>query len=143
MNAAEGCLYPCHSIVVQFYVRHDALENKYYVSQLMMQRSMDVVLGCPFNIASSALLSVLLCHHLNHMVKEKRYIPDMLHMMIGDHHIYDAHYGVAKEQIARIPYKFPEISVKTQRNRLEDYVYEDIEITDYCHHPALKASMIA
>lgn len=136
----EGCLYPCHSIVVQFFVK--CINNKYYVSQQMYQRSVDTVCGFPFNVASSALLSHLICNTLNALTHSNKYIPDMLHITLGDYHIYKDHYEVAQEQIKRKPYNFPMLSVKTERKSIEEYEFEDIELASYKHHPHLKAQMV-
>lgn len=136
-----GCLYPCHSIVIQFYINE--IDGKYYVSQQTYIRSQDVICGQPFNIASSALLSMLLCHHLNHLTSSDKYIPDMLHITLGDYHIYEEHYEVAKEQIIRDPYKFPKLKINILHDKIEDYEYENIELVDYKYHPSIKAQMIA
>jgi thymidylate synthase len=149
----QGCLYPCHSIVVQFYVRKEEQNGNqvYFVTQQMYQRSMDMVCGAPFNFASSALLSILLCHHLNHVTGSLsgsgsvpiRYIPDKLHITVGDYHVYDAHYDVVETQVSREPFEFPTLEICQTRERLEDYEFEDLMVKNYCHHPALKVSMVA
>lgn len=142
-QVGEGCLYPCHSIVVQFYVRQGKEDGKYYLSQQMYQRSMDMICGAPFNFASSALLSTLLCHHLNHITNSNWYVPDMLHISTGDYHIYEEHYDAALTQTTRDPYHFPKLTMSRVRSRIEDYEYEDLQVENYQHHPALKVSMVA
>jgi thymidylate synthase len=137
----EGCLYPCHSIVVQFFVRKH--EGKYYVSQKMYQRSVDTVCGFPFNIASSALFSHIICSTLNSITDSEQYIPDMLHITLGDYHIYKDHYDVAMEQIKRTPFPFPTLNIKTKYKNIEDYSFEDIELVNYQCHPHLKAQMVS
>ena len=77
-NAGKGVLYPCHSIVIQFYVREQ--DNKYFVSMNMYQRSVDLACGLPFNIASNALLLNLICDMLNKRIGEKKYYADILNI---------------------------------------------------------------
>ncbi len=139
-QAHEGCLYPCHSIVVQFYVSQRG--DKYYVSEHMYQRSVDTVCGLPFNIASSALLLEILCHHLNAVVGAERYYADTLTLSLGDYHLYESHYDVARQQIEREPYPFPKLKICAARENIEDYQYEDVELIGYQCHPALKAEMV-
>jgi thymidylate synthase len=141
-QAHLGCLYPCHSIVVQFYVRPLA-DGRLSVSQQMYQRSADAFLGEPYNIASSALLSTLVCHHLNHVTGSDRYVPGMLHIVLGDYHLYEPHYEAAKEQVDRTPGLFPKLRILRTRDRLQDYEFGDIELVGYESHPALKAPMVA
>lgn len=136
----RGCLYPCHSIVVQFYVRQEGSIR--YVSQQMYQRSVDVVCGLPFNIASSALLSHLVCDYLNTLLGSEVYVPDKLHLSLGDYHLYDAHYEVAREQINRTPRPFPKLAVRATRHSIDAYEYEDIILEGYDPHPTLKATMV-
>lgn len=144
-QVSQGCLYPCHSIVVQFYVRKGEHNDKevYFVSQQMYQRSMDMVCGAPFNFASSALLSILLCHHLNHITSSKKYVPDKLHIMVGDYHVYDVHYDAVHTQVSREPFEFPTLEICRTRECLEDYEFEDLVVTEYRHHPVIKVSMVA
>lgn len=137
----EGCLFPCHSLMIQFYIReHDGI---YYVSQQNYIRSNDIFLGNPYNIASFALMSYLLCHHLNYITKSNKYKPDMLYITLGDYHLYKDHYEAAEEQINRTPYPFPQLNIKNYHDNIEDYQYEDIEILNYMYHPAIKTKMIA
>jgi thymidylate synthase len=148
----EGCLYPCHSLMIQFYIREEKStvsegdsRTTYYLSQQNYIRSNDIFLGNPYNIASFALMSYLLCHHLNNLTKSDKYIykPDMLHITLGDYHLYKDHYDAAQEQINRVPYAFPQLNIKNYRNNIEDYQYEDIELINYMSHPAIKTKMIA
>jgi len=137
----EGCLFPCHSLMIQFYIREE--NDIYYLSQQNYIRSNDIFLGNPYNIASFALMSYLLCHHLNYITKSNKYKPDMLYITLGDYHLYKDHYEVAQEQINRIPYSFPQLNIKNYHNNIEDYQYEDIEMLNYMSHPAIKTKMIA
>jgi thymidylate synthase len=137
----EGCLFPCHSLMIQFYIREE--DGIYYVSQQNYIRSNDIFLGNPYNIASFALMSYLLCHHLNYITKSNKYKPDMLYITLGDYHLYKDHYEAAQEQINRTPYPFPQLNIKNYHDNIEDYEYEDIEMLNYMSHPAIKTKMIA
>lgn len=137
----EGCLFPCHSLMIQFYIREE--NDIYYLSQQNYIRSNDIFLGNPYNIASFALMSYLLCHHLNYITKSNKYKPDMLYITLGDYHLYKDHYEAAQEQINRTPYPFPQLNIKNYHDNIEDYEYEDIEMINYISHPAIKTKMIA
>ena len=139
--ADQGVLYPCHSIVIQFYISE--IENNKMVSMNMYQRSVDEFLGLPFNIASNALFLHLICNTLNVKTEKQQYFPDKLNILMGDCHIYDTHLDAVKEQLQRIPYDLPQIHIKTAHNLLENYKWEDIEIINYNCHPIIKAEMIA
>jgi thymidylate synthase len=137
----EGCLFPCHSLMIQFYIREE--NDTYYLSQQNYIRSNDIFLGNPYNVASFALMSYLLCHQLNHLTKSNKYKPDMLYITLGDYHLYKDHYEAALEQINRTPYPFPQLHIKNYHENIEDYQYDDIELINYLSHPAIKAHMIA
>jgi thymidylate synthase len=127
----EMALPPCH-ILVQFNVS----ENK-YLSCALYQRSGDVGLGIPFNVASYSFLTHILAKHCNLVAKE------FVHF-IGNAHIYEEHVEALKPQIQRTPYPFPKITIKTQHEHIEDYSLEDIEfIEKYQCHPPIKMDMIA
>lgn len=139
--AGAGVLYPCHSIVIQFYVTER--DEKYYVSMSMYQRSVDLACGLPFNIASNALLLMMICDCLNSQDLGKTYVADKIHIVLGDIHIYQQHLDGIKEQIRRIPKTFPTLHFKQSRSALTDYVWEDVEIRGYESHPAIKYDMVA
>lgn len=124
----EMALPPCH-ILVQFNVTN---ENK--LSSSMYQRSGDVGLGVPFNIASYSFLTYLIAKHCDLEV-------DSFNYHIGNAHIYDDHIDVLKEQIDRIPYEFPKLNILQKRENINDYVLEDFEIIDYKFHPTIKMEM--
>jgi thymidylate synthase len=127
----EMALPPCH-ILMQFYVR----ENR-YLSCSLYQRSGDVGLGVPFNIASYAFLTHLLAHHCGLETDEFVYF-------LGNAHIYEEHLDILKEQIQRNPFPFPRISLKLRREEVEEYRIADIEwIEPYVSHPPLKMEMKA
>ncbi len=117
-------LPPCHAFF-QFYVADGKLSCQLY------QRSADMFLGVPFNIASYALLTHMVAAQTGLEVGEFVWTG-------GDCHIYDNHRDQVTEQLSREPYPYPTLKL-AQRNSIFDYTYEDIEIVDYRHHPAIKA----
>ncbi len=126
-NVAEldkMALPPCHALF-QFYVADGALSCQLY------QRSADLFLGVPFNIASYSLLT--------HMVAAQTgYRPGEFIWTGGDCHIYDNHVEQVEEQLSRDPYPFPQLRL-APRDSIFDYRYEDVEVVGYRHHPAIKA----
>ncbi|MGN8246361.1 thymidylate synthase [Cellulomonas soli] len=117
-------LAPCHAFF-QFYVADGRLSCQLY------QRSADLFLGVPFNIASYALLT--------HMVAQQAdlEVGDFI-WTGGDCHIYDNHVEQVHEQLGREPFPAPRLRLRKAASIL-DYTYEDIEVLDYRHHPAIKA----
>lgn len=140
-QACKGVLYPCHSIVIQFYINQ--VDDKYLVSMSMYQRSADAFLGECYNITSSSLLLYLVCNTLNARVGSDKYQPNKLHLFLGDIHVYNEHIDAVKEQLKRIPFDFPKLKINKQETCLKNYNWEDIEVVDYKCHPMIKASMIA
>ncbi|MGV9972010.1 thymidylate synthase [Nocardia beijingensis] len=117
-------LAPCHAFF-QFHVADGKLSCQLY------QRSADLFLGVPFNIASYALLT--------HMVAQQtELIPGDFIWTGGDCHIYDNHLDQVTEQLQREPYPFPTLRLHPAPT-LFDYRYEDVEVDGYRHHPAIKA----
>jgi thymidylate synthase len=117
-------LPPCHTLF-QFYVADGRLSCQLY------QRSADLFLGVPFNIASYALLV--------HMVAQQVGLePGDFVWTGGDCHIYDNHLDQVHEQLSREPFPFPELRLRHAAS-LFDYSYADIDVLDYRHHPALRA----
>jgi thymidylate synthase len=123
-------LPPCH-ILCQFNV-HDG--NK--LSCSMYQRSVDSILGLPFNIASYSFLTHLLAKHCGLEAYE------FIHFM-GNCHIYEDHIEGATNLILREPFEFPSISIKQVRDNINDYQVEDFTINNYQHHPSIKFQMVA
>ena len=117
-------LPPCHTLF-QFHVADGRLSCQLY------QRSADLFLGVPFNIASYALLTHLVAQQVGLEVGDFVWTG-------GDCHIYDNHLDQVREQLSRPPYALPTLQLK-QADSLFDYAYEDVAILDYQHHPALKA----
>ena len=116
---------PCHSLF-QFYVADGKLSCQLY------QRSGDIFLGVPFNIASYALLT--------HMVAQVcgLQVGDFVHTL-GDAHLYSNHVEQAREQLSRSPRALPSLVLNPAITRLEDFRFEDITIEGYDPHPAIKA----
>ena len=121
----EMALAPCHALF-QFYVADGKLSCQLY------QRSADLFLGVPFNIASYALLT--------HMVAQQAglEVGDFI-WTGGDCHIYDNHVEQVTEQLSREPYALPKLRITRTPDSIFDYHYDDFEIVDYVHHPAIKA----
>ena len=133
-QAKQGVLYPCHGLTVQFGIEDD---NK--LSCHMYQRSGDWFLGIPFNIASYAFLTIILCKLLGFKAGK-------LYMSFGDVHLYEEHMEAVETQLKRNTYEFPKIHIKKHINSIEDIenlTTEDYEIIDYNHHEQIKAQMIA
>lgn len=121
-------LPPCH-VSCQFYVEDQYLDLQMY------QRSADVGLGLPFNIASYALLLSITAH----MTKLQ---PRYLHMALGDVHIYQDHIEALKTQAKRQPYNPPTLTITAEPDRpIESYLFEDFTLNDYQHHSAIKMAM--
>jgi thymidylate synthase len=139
-QAQQGVLYPCHSIVIQFYV-----EKGHRLSCTMYQRSADIGCGTPFNVASSSLLVYMFCEVINNDSKYtgQKFTPGRLIMNHGDIHIYEDHYSELIRQVLREPYKFPQLTFKRKVNELTDFKYEDLELVGYQCYPSIKLKMIA
>jgi len=118
-------LPPCH-LLFQFYVAQGKLSCQLY------QRSCDIFLGVPFNIASYALLT--------HMVAQQCDLaPGDFVWTGGDCHIYCNHFEQVRQQLAREPYPYPRLRIGRRPDSLFDYRFEDFEILDYQAHPHIKA----
>lgn len=124
----EMALPPCH-VLVQFNVLPG---NK--LSCSLYQRSGDVGLGVPFNIASYSLLTHLLAKHCGLEAHDFIY-------NLGNCHIYDDHIAPLEEQIKRKPKEFPHIIISEKRNDINEYVFEDFDIKDYESHTQIKMEM--
>ncbi len=127
-NVAEldkMALMPCHALF-QFYVAGGRLSCQLY------QRSADVFLGVPFNIASYALLT--------HMIAQQTgLIPGDFIWTGGDCHLYLNHHEQVEQQLSRDPMPLPKLSINRQPESITDYRYEDFEILDYEFHPHISA----
>ncbi len=127
-NVAEidnMALPPCHAFF-QFYVAEGKLSCQLY------QRSADIFLGVPFNIASYALLTLM-------MAQVTGLQPgDFVHTL-GDAHLYLNHLEQADLQLSREPYALPQMRLNPNVTNLFDFKYEDFELVNYQHHPHIKA----
>jgi thymidylate synthase len=127
-NVAElpkMALAPCH-LLFQFYVAEGRLSCQVY------QRSADLFLGVPFNLASYALLTHLVAEAVGLGVGE-------LVWTGGDCHLYRSHLEAVRIQLGREPYPLPRLVIIHHRDRLADYAWGDFRLVDYRHHPALTA----
>ena len=134
-NVAElskMALMPCHAFF-QFYVAPASLAGgRGQLSCQLYQRSADIFLGVPFNIASYALLTHMLAQQCDLDVGDFIWTG-------GDCHIYDNHVEQVTTQLARAPMAYPSLLIKRRPASIFDYEYEDFEVRDYQHHPAIKA----
>lgn len=116
----------CH-VYYQFIVRDNKLD------MMMLQRSCDMFLGVPFDIASGAALLTLIAHHTG-------YEPGIFNWVGNSCHLYENHIEQAKELISREPYEFPELKINWKDN-LRSYLREDFEIINYKYHPRIYAPL--
>ena len=121
----EMALPPCHSLF-QFYVANGELSCQLY------QRSADIFLGVPFNIASYALLTHMIAQVCN--LKAGKFVHTL-----GDAHLYINHLEQAKLQLSREVMGLPELKLSSNVNNIFDFKFEDIEIINYESHPAISA----
>ncbi|MCA3148219.1 MAG: thymidylate synthase [Burkholderiales bacterium] len=118
-------LPPCHAFF-QFYVAEGKLSCQLY------QRSADIFLGVPFNIASYALLTHMMAQQCDLEVGDFVWTG-------GDCHIYSNHFEQVELQLSRLPYPYPKLNIKCKPGSIFEYEYEDFEILNYQHHSAIKA----
>jgi thymidylate synthase len=120
-------LPPCH-LLFQFYVAEGRLSCQLY------QRSCDIFLGVPFNIASYALLTLM-------MAQVTGLKPGEFVHTLGDAHIYLNHIEQVKLQMTRKPYPLPEMQINPERASLFDFIYDDFRLVNYLSHPHIKAEI--
>ncbi|MCL2560215.1 MAG: thymidylate synthase [Turicibacter sp.] len=120
-------LPPCH-MMFQFYVSNGKLSCQLY------QRSADVFLGVPFNIASYALLTLMVAHVTG--LKPGEFVHTF-----GDAHIYDNHTEQVNEQVSREPKPFPKLKINRQVDSVFDFKFEDFDLVDYDPHPLIKGKV--
>jgi thymidylate synthase len=121
----DMALMPCHALF-QFYVADGRLSCQLY------QRSADLFLGVPFNIASYALLTHMMAQQCDLKVGEFIWTG-------GDTHLYLNHLAQADEQLSRTPLPLPKLVIRRRPPTIFDYDYEDFEFVNYQHHAAIKA----
>jgi len=120
-------LPPCHTFF-QFYVADNKLSCQLY------QRSADIFLGVPFNIASYALLTMMMAQVCN------LELGDFIHTL-GDAHIYTNHFEQTKLQLSRAPKKLPRMEINEKIRDIFDFKFEDFELVDYDFHPHIKGKV--
>ena len=128
----EIALPPCH-ILVQFNVVN--IDGQKYLDCLLFQRSGDLFLGVPFNIASYSFLTYMIAHVVGDL-KPRKFIH-----VIGDAHIYKNHIDAVKKQISRTPYDFPTLTFRRKISNIDDFKVDDFIITNYKYHPYISAPM--
>ena len=166
-QVSNGVLYPCHSIVIQFYAKTDPNNPTNLLLNIKMyQRSADLFLGLPFNIASTALFLHLICDHLNRLntlaelssVTESNneskfnqrpytYTPSKVILTLGDTHIYQSHIDAVLTQLQSNIHDFPILKINHEENNpinsIELYEWSNIELINYKADKIIKAKMIA
>jgi len=125
VKTGKMALAPCHAFF-QFYVADGKLSCQLY------QRSADIFLGVPFNIASYSLLTMMIAQVCD------LELGDFIHTL-GDAHLYNNHLQQVEEQLSREPYKMPGLSINPDIKNIFDFKFEDFELTDYESHPHIKA----
>ncbi len=123
----QMALPPCHAFL-QFFVANNRLSLQMY------QRSCDMFLGVPFNIASYSLL----LHMVSQVTNKEPY--EFIHTL-GDAHIYTNHIEQVKEQLKREPFPLPELKLSKNVKSIDDFKMDDIELVNYKFHPTIKAPM--
>jgi thymidylate synthase len=124
-EVAKMALPPCH-VLFQFYVADGRLSCQLY------QRSADVFLGVPFNIASYALLTMM-------MAQVTELAPGEFIHTFGDVHLYSNHFEQTKKQLARQPRDLPTMRINSNVRSIFEFKFEDFELTDYDPHPHISA----
>jgi thymidylate synthase len=127
----QMALMPCHAFF-QFWVAPATADSPAKLSCQLYQRSADIFLGVPFNIASYALLTHMLAQQCDLAVGDFIWTG-------GDCHLYANHAEQVALQLTREPHPYPELRLRRRPSSIFDYEYDDFEILDYQHHPAIKA----
>lgn len=132
-DLAKMALPPCH-MFAQFYVSFKEGKGKGALSCVLYQRSCDMGLGVPFNIASYALLTIMIAHVCDLELGE------FIHTM-GDAHVYSDHVDALRGQLERVPREFPTMKIKRRVDDIDDFKFEDFELVGYDPHPGIKMNM--
>jgi len=125
---SEMRLPPCHTMF-----QLDVIKGKLYMQ--LYQRSSDVLLGLPFNIAQYSALLMMIAKITGLEARE-------LVVSIGDAHLYSNQLDAAKEQLHRKPYPFPKLTINGDQKTIDDFKFEDFDLQDYQSHPAIKAPVV-
>jgi thymidylate synthase len=120
-------LPPCH-VLFQFYVAEGKISCQLY------QRSADMFLGVPFNIASYALLTLM-------VAQQTGLEPGEFIWTGGDCHVYDNHRLQVQEQLSRAPFEYPKLNLNRKPPTLLDYTFDDFDLQNYRHHPAIRGAV--
>lgn len=126
-DIGKMALPPCH-ILYQFYVADGRLSCQLY------QRSADIFLGVPFNIASYSILLMMIAQVTG--LKPGEFVHTF-----GDAHIYTNHFDQVNEQVGRDPFKLPKMIINPRRDNIFDFVYDDFTLTGYESHPHIKGEI--
>ncbi len=126
-------LPPCHALF-QFFVEPDPQGGKPWLSCQMYQRSADMGLGVPYNVASYSILTHLMAHLVGMRAKE------FIHVL-GDYHIYQSHREGLEQQCLRQPLAFPTVHIRQGLTDLDDLELDDVTISRYDAHPPIKLNM--
>jgi thymidylate synthase len=129
----QMALPPCH-LLFQFYVHQAGPDGRPGLSCQLYQRSADLFLGVPFNIASYALLTQMIAHVCGY---EPR---DFIHTF-GDLHLYTNHLEQAKLQLTRSPLPLPKLWLNPAVKNIDSFTFDDIRLEDYAAHPHIKGSV--
>ncbi|MEO8861852.1 MAG: thymidylate synthase, partial [Ginsengibacter sp.] len=124
-------LMPCHCMF-QFYTTLSGEDGRRKLSCQLYQRSADLFLGVPFNIASYALLTMMIAQVCDMEAGE------FIHSF-GDVHLYNNHFEQAELQLTRKPFPLPEMKINSSVKNIFNFKYEDFELLNYQSHPAIKA----
>ena len=126
-DVPDMALPPCHALF-QFYVANGRLSCQLY------QRSADVFLGVPFNIASYALLTCM-------VAKVAQLQPGEFIHTLGDAHLYSNHMDQARLQLTRDPRPMPKLAIHGDAQEIDEFEFEHFELIDYDPHPHIKATV--
>lgn len=132
LQVKQGVLYPCHSLILQFYCENNRLSCNMY------QRSVDIFLGLPFNIASTSLLLHIISKLTNKDI-------GIVNLHLGDCHVYNNHLDSVKTQLNNLSYNLPKLEIPDFKTleEVEKSNYNDYKISNYKSHPQIKAEMIS
>jgi thymidylate synthase len=129
----DMALPPCH-MLFQFFAAPTASNERAKLSLHMIQRSCDMFLGVPFNIASYALL-------LSMVAQVVDMEPHECILSLNDAHIYHDHFDAVNEQLSREPKQLPDLWLNPKIKSVDEFTMDDIRLENYEHHPAIKAKM--